>query len=842
MKIVRPDKLRTMKQTIKRIHYATAFYSETAVDSVEYYEQGTDAPTIISSNITTAGSFNSAVGSRNVLKIHGIVDQTEGLSADSALLVQKETLAVIYNGDLQSTDTWDTSTVAGWYLSTEGGESLASVTASEHHSGTQSLRLHVDDEDNYVKAGVSDALDVPNIIRLTPEGLYTFSFWHKSTEEGVLNLVLTMQQANGDTVYLQADGTWGETPNIAISTSDTWTKYTINFEAQDRVRLMQSPLMDLYLQTGNGSAGIDYFLDDVTLEPQVTNNADLAYFDRFILHRGEVTKVEKDEDAPSTTITIDDAIVVAASTPYGGLNLDYPVTIEGLINAIATSVITNGSAVYPDNLPNLDYSLESDAFANIQNYMVRDFIADIAEATGSTARITPQNQLEFTPLSMDPVDTLDHSTLSKLKVIATTGRVNQLSLSRQPQDDNIVETNEVSAVADGLTTYRIVNNWIMDPNRAAFIVNLFNDVYDGIEYYTGRAETIGLCAYDVGDVIVMDNGGDEYNMFINEIDLVLEGGSIKETLVSVPFDDGTTNQQTAGNVLTTLYNTKIQVDHQNNSITSLVAEYTSFANETTSQFTQVLQTLENITSTIQSTGGGNLIQNSVGFSREGTALSHWIESGTGTLSSQDAPSSLAYGAVSGHSIMLTGSSKKISQRVPVTLGGEYSFSVYASKTTAGNAHIRLSNSVDSYEFDLLSGQIYTWTFFYTEGIIASDVYFDIEIESDGASAFYITDPMLVTGVYRQVWSQFNGEILNTSVQIDTRGIRVYSDENVGSYTMMTPSEFASYDSNNEVAFRANNDTIEMNNMLVNGDTYYQNSRVFIRQDSDGLSYYIRDPA
>ena len=114
MKIVRPDKLRTMKQTIKRIHYATAFYSETAVDSVEYYEQGTDAPTIISSNITTAGSFNSAVGSRNVLKIHGIVDQTEGLSADSALLVQKETLAVIYNGDLQSTDTWDTSTVAGW--------------------------------------------------------------------------------------------------------------------------------------------------------------------------------------------------------------------------------------------------------------------------------------------------------------------------------------------------------------------------------------------------------------------------------------------------------------------------------------------------------------------------------------------------------------------------------------------------------------------------------------------------------------------------------------------------------------------------------------------------------
>lgn len=831
-----------MKQTIKRIHYATSFYSETPVDSVEFYEEGTDNPTIISSNITTAGPFNSAVGSRNVLKLHGIVDDQEaGVSVDSALLVQKESLKIIYNGDFESEDTWDTSAVAGWYLTSEGGDSEAVISTDEHHTGTKSLNLHVDGDDNYVTAGVSDPSDMLNLVRLTPEGLYTLSFWHKSSEEGVLELVLAMQQSDGTTVYLQADGSWDEAPNIAISTDTEWAQYTINFQAQDRVRLMQSPVTELYIKTGSGSADIDYYIDDLDLSPQVSNFSDLGYFDRFILHRGRVTSVVHDEDAPSTTITIDDAIVVASSTPYGGLNLEYPVTIEGLINEVAASVITDGSAVYDPTLPNLDYSLASDAFANIQNYMVRDFISDIAEATGSTARITPSNELQFTGVDMTPVDTLDHSTLSKLKVIATTGIVNQLSLSRQPQDDNIVETDEGSAVANGLTTYRIVNNWIMDPDRNAFIENLFDEVFNGVEYYTGQAKTIGLCLYDVGDVITMDNGGDEYNMFITEINIVMENGSIKETLISTPFDDGTTNQQTAGNVLTTLYNTKIQVDHQNNSIESLVAEYTSFADETTTQFTQVLQTLDNITSTIQSTGGGNLIQNSVGFSREGGALSHWVESGTGELSSQDAPSSLAYGAVSGHSISVTGASKKISQRIPVTLGGVYSFSAYASKTTTGNATIRLTNSVDNYEFEMLSGSIYTWNFFYVEDITSNDVYFDVEIESDGATSFFVTDLMLVTGVYRQVWSQFNGEILNTSVQIDTRGIRVYSDSNVGSYTMMTPSEFASYDSNNEVAFRANNDTIEMNNVTTEGDTYYPTSRVFIRQDSDGLSYYIRDP-
>ena len=842
MKTIRADKLRTMKQNIKRIHYATAFYSETSIDSVEYYEQGVDDNTIISSNITTAGPFNAAVGSRNVVKLTGIVADKEGLFADSAILVQKEDLSTVYNGDLESNDVNIGQDIAGWYTSVEGGDSSVTVTTSEHHSGTRSLNLHVDTDDNFVTAGVSSSDDALNMVRLTPSGLYTLSFWHKSNSEGILELVLTMQQSNGDTVYLQADGSWGVSPNIAISTGTDWQEFVINFTAQDRVRLMQSSILDLYLKTGNGSADIDYYIDDLAINPQVDNQADLCFFDRFILHRGSVVSVEHDEDEPSTTITIDDAIVVASNTPYGGLALEYPVTVEGLINEVSTSVIADSSAAYSDTLPNLDYSLESDAFANIQNYMVRDFISDIAETTGTMVRVNPMNQLEFSPIDMTPVDTLDHSTMSKLKVIASTGVINQLSLSRQPQDDNIVVTDEGSAVANGLTTYRIVNNWLMDSERSAFIDNLFDNVFNGIEYYTGRVETIGLCLYDVGDVITMDNGGDQYDMFITEIDISLENGSIKETLISTPFDDGTTNQQTAGNVLTTLYNTKIQVDHQNNSIESLVAEYTTLANETTAQFTQVMQTLDNITSTIQSTGGGNLIQNSVGFSRDNeTLLSNWEESGDGELTTQDAPSSLAYGAISGHSISLSGSSKKLVQRVPVTLGGNYSFSFYASKTAVGNATIKLSNSVDNYEFNLLSGTIYTWSFFYAEDIISSDVYFDIEIESDGADLMSVTDLMLVVGAYRQVWSQYNGEILNTNVQIDTRGIRVYSDANVGSYTMMTPSEFASYDSSNQVAFRANNDTIEMNNVTTSGNTYYPTSRIFIRQDYDGLSYYVRDP-
>ena len=840
MRIIRPDKLRTMKQTIKRIHYATAFYSESPLDSIEFYEQGTDNPTIISSNIVTAGPFNSAAGSQNVIKLQGIVKNLESLMADSALLVQKEGGKVLYNGDFQSTDTWDKSAVAGWYI-TESGVSTASVSTSEYHSGTQSLNISIDGDGSSVSVSASHASDPNNILQLEPSGLYTLSFWHKSSAAGVLELSFRMQQANGIVVYLQADGSWGSTPNIAISTGVEWAQYTINFEAQDRVRLMQSPVDDFTISAGIGSENIEYYLDDFELTPQVNGEADLAYFDRFILHEGRVTEVEYDEDQPTTTITVDDAIVISGATAYGGLDLTYPITVENIIPAVADAIIDENSYSYDDSMPNLDYSLASDVFANIQGYMVRDFISDIAEATGSTARINAAGSLEFTPITTTPVDVLDHGTMSKLKVIADTGVINQLSLSRQPQDDNIVETDAASAALNGLKTYRIVNNWLMDSDRAAFIVDLFNDVFNGVSYYTGQIETIGLCYFDVGDVVTADNGGDTYDMFINEINIKLEGGSIKETLIAEPFDDGTTNQQTAGNVLTTLYNTKIQVDHQNNQIESLVAEYTSFESETSSQFTQILQTLNNITSTIQSTGGGNQIQNSVGFATEGDGLSHWVESGDGEITTQDSPASLAFGAVSGHSISVTGSSKKLVQRVPVTPETAYSFSFYASKSLQGNAYVRLTNAVDNYEFELQSGTIYPWEFFYLEDITSSDVYFDIEIESDGAIDFSVTDMILIVGPYRQVWSQYNGEILNTSVQIDTRGIRVYSDTNVGSYTMMTPSEFASYDSENKVAFRANNDTIEVNNFTSTGDTYYPEAKIFVRQGTDGLSYYVRDP-
>lgn len=840
MRVIRPDKLRTMKQRIKRIHYATAFYSESPLDAVEFYEEGTENPTIVSTSITTAGPFNGAAGSRSVIKLHGIVKNLEARMADSALLVQKESRKIVYNGDFQSEDPWSVSGVPGWYTTVDG-DSTVSLSTAEYHSGTQSMKLSVDSTGSNALASSSRPIDPNNMLQLQPSGLYTLSFWHKSSTEGVLELILTMQQADGTLMHLQADGSWGFTPNIAISTSTEWSQFTINFEAQDRVRLMQSPVTELSIKAGSSLPSVDYFIDDFEIEPQVNGEVDLAYYDQFMLHQGRVTEVEYDEDQPTTTITADDAIVVAGSSRYGGLSLVYPIDVEGLIPAVAATIVDEGSYTYSPNMPNLDYEIGSDIFSNIQGYMVRDFISDIAEATGSTARINSIGNLEFSPLDLTPVDTVNHGTMNKLKVIANTGIINQLSLSRQPQDDNIVETDAASAAANGLKTYRIVNNWLMDADRPAFAPSLFSEVFNGISYYTGQIETIGLCYFDVGDVVTADNGGDTYDMLISEIDLKFENGSIKETLIAKPFDDGTTNQQTAGNVLTTLYNTKIQVDHQNNQIESLVAEYTSFENETKSQFTQIVQTLSDITSTIQSTGGGNLIQNSVGFASDSDGLSQWEESGTGEITVQDAPASLAFGAVSGHSISVTGASKKIVQRIPTTLETAYSFSFYANKGLQGNAFIRLTNAIDNYEFELLSGTIYPWEFFYIEDITASDVYFDVEIESDGAVDLSVTDLILIVGPYRQVWSQFNGEILNTSVQIDTRGIRVYSDTNVGSYTMMTPSEFASYDSQNRVAFRANNDTIEVNNFTSTGDTYYPEAKIFVRQGTDGLSYFVRDP-
>jgi len=95
----------------------------------------------------------------------------------------------------------------------------------------------------------------------------------------------------------------------------------------------------------------------------------------------------------------------------------------------------------------------------------------------------------------------------------------------------------------------------------------------------------------------------------------------------------------------------------------------------------------------------------------------------------------------------------------------------------------------------------------------------VEMYGTEGTNLIITDSMLNLGNLCSVWTQANGEILNTQVNINLNGILVKSlqfDE-TGQYTVINPLEFAGYTNKNGVStriFTVNGDTTEVENIYV----------------------------
>lgn len=372
------------------------------------------------------------------------------------------------------------------------------------------------------------------------------------------------------------------------------------------------------------------------------------------------------------------------------------------------------------------------------------------------------------------------------------------------------------------------NVQIMDNDRTTMLPPLYSALL-GIGWTATKSNTIGLPWHEVGDVINFQQGSVIVPSFLSEVHLTL-AGSIQENLVSVIPDAQTINYQTAGGILKTIYDTEIKVDKQNNDIESIVSQQIVYANQTLENFSEVTQQIDNVTTQIQSVGGGNLILNSVGYAKEtnGT-LSFWTTSGTGSVTSYSSAVSLSAGGTSGNSIDLVGSSASITQRVSVANTAQYSVGFRVNKTAAnGSAKLVLSNTVTSFEIDILSGTGYAWQELSLENIVPGQNYWDVTLTVTGSTTgIEITDLRIVTGPILVEWTQSQSEILNSQVALTTAGIRVSSNVHPGDYTLMTPIEFSGWSDatspgTSKKVFWVNRDTTEVANLQVDGTANFAN--------------------
>lgn len=500
-------------------------------------------------------------------------------------------------------------------------------------------------------------------------------------------------------------------------------------------------------------------------------------------------------------------------------NITYPITIANLAAAIGDRFGLTVADM--TTLPNYNYTIQEDLYSNISSENYRNILAEIAGATASMAIVDNRTQqIIFRPHQTTVQGSLDYEKLKSLTVSSHYGPVNSVVLARLPQEDNIAVTDQQSVEDNGLTEVKLANNEIMDDDRTAFISNLLTAV-DGIEWTGFEATTVGLGWYECGDRLEFeDDQGNQVEGIVTYHKITVDGG-IKEELKGVIPEESTTDYALAGGVMKTIYNTEIKVDKQNQEIRSIVEEQTSFENQTNSNFTNITQNISSVVTSVQNSGGNNLIKNSAFYQVDSDNLPlYWTLSGGGTWSAIPSADASANGSLSGQVIQLA--NKTISQVITVKPDDDsiaeasktyYSFSCRLKKTAVGSATITLTDGTQEgvWTISLGNNESSNYGEFAIEAILphSTELTLTVTASNDNGIEFYVTDMMLAVGNYRSQWTQANGEFSNSQVQINIDGVTVKNNNLAGSYTRQT-SQAVEVFKNNQLAAMVSSDEVSAN--------------------------------
>lgn len=294
----------------------------------------------------------------------------------------------------------------------------------------------------------------------------------------------------------------------------------------------------------------------------------------------------------------------------------------------------------------------------------------------------------------------------------------------------------VPFVARGLTEIKLDNNWLLDKRREDVIESIFDEIY-GLGWREFKAKTTGLGWLEVGDQITVTDDIASNKVIIWDSTFTIDGG-IAEVLSADSPEKTETDYTKAGQATKSIKRTQISVDHNAQEIQSLIEDVYSENGVINTQFSQIQQELDSVTTTVQSSGGVNLVRNSVmyAFSDSGVP-DYWTLSGAGSLIIQASPESLSGGGISGN--VFTLNDKSVTQQVIVRKDVDfvaeadkiyYSFSARVKKNTVGTASVTLSNRNESHTIELPDQTNYYWEAISLEGLLPLDDHFDITITSD----------------------------------------------------------------------------------------------------------------
>lgn len=558
----------------------------------------------------------------------------------------------------------------------------------------------------------------------------------------------------------------------------------------------------------------------VTLSVCTDSSQDLwedCYLGNFKIH-----EQKSDLEKGFTTFSAYDKLGQMASDEYDS-NITFPTTVENLV----TQIVAKYNLLYDTQpLVNGDYIIGSDLYSRINDITYRDILSEIAGATASLILIDgTTDTLRIIPTPQSSSGTLTYDNLKKCSIKPKYGPVNSVVLARTPQEDNIAVVDHESVEMYGLTELKLANNEILDDDREILAQPIL-DAVDGLTWYPFEADTEGHGWYEIGDMVTITDGTNSWNAIITEIKLCVDGG-IKETIKGVMPTETQTDYALAGGITKTIYNTQIKVDKQNQEIQSIVQEMTSLEGQVNDNYTEIHQTINNVVTSVQNSGGNNLIKNSAMYSKDSdTQLpDYWSFSSSGDLIVQPSAEATVYGSLSGQAISLIG--KKAIQSIAVSADDSsipesskiyYSFSCRIKKTATGTCYVKITDGTEHgiWLISLDNGDSSVWGDYSIEGILPNSTQLSIEVFGSSDSEFSITDMMLAVGNYRSNWSQANGEFANTQVAIDTTGVKITNSNLHGAYSKLDSQGLIIFDSNSERSF-INNDGVYAKSISVENE-------------------------
>lgn len=508
-----------------------------------------------------------------------------------------------------------------------------------------------------------------------------------------------------------------------------------------------------------------------------------------------VTEITYTKDTGVTTITGYDKMIMSMKN-YVKMAFEYPMSLYDYTQALCMSFGLNlGNESFETHN---NWQVTQELWENIDGITYRDILVQIAQVTCSTCMIGNDDSIYFKKIN-ETDETLTYDNMKKLKLEPIYGEINSVVLSRTPQEDNIYMRDDESIEDNGLTEWKIENNEIIDKDRDNAMTPIYNAMH-GISYYPFETTTEGLGWYEIADNFdIINDQNETFNTTLFNFSITIDGG-IKETLKTVAETKTQTQYQYATTIAKRVKNTEIIVNKQEQYINSLVTDMYEEDGLVHENFTIVHQDIDNIINSVQNSGGNNLIKNSVMFAFDNDNLpNNWTVEGAGTLNISSSAEAVNSGSISGHIFTLL--NKKVSQRVIVKVDNDnipadektyYTFSTKIKKDATGTCYVRLYNSNEEHRIDLGVGESSFYGDYEIKALLPKDTYYDIEFYGSADSNATFTDSMLAVGSYKTQWTQANGEIMNTQVNINLDGVLVKSSIYLGDYTVMSPLEFAGY--------------------------------------------------